>query len=334
MFIPLISFSNDEPYKTIKYKEHPSDSLFNYFINHADPRQPKKTSTAKNKISIGINSVFTDLETIQRISDSLMKNNITYKFETHGYYVDFLQTNKCRTQKSLSKSDYYYTSFNSSMFVPGGEAEKGLDLYYVGRTVDDNGKESTVKIVTLTTPAPQPPFPADSIGVFDEKISLTHVDEYINSLNTYDTSNLAVLITKPFKTELEKARAIFMWLNKNIKYDYDGLANNKFTVEVPDVLRKRVAVCDGYSRLFYYLCSGAGITSEYLHGLTPLGLHAWNAVRIDKKWYLIDATWGQRYFLMKPDIFFQDHFPLGINKWTLLPKHKFEKEWKENNLKN
>jgi len=322
--VPIISFGNNEPQKTINYNDCPSDSLLNYCIKKSASKQSNRDS----KVIISKASVFTDIKTIQRIEDSLLKNNIQFTSLSETYNVDLLKTYQLRLKKVVNKNDYYDTDSYSAISAPGGESDKGLDLYYVGRTVEENGKQSVVQIITLKTPDPLPQFALDSIGNLDETVSFSDVDNYINSLKTYDTSNLALRITKPFKTELEKVRAIFMWLNKNIQYDYIGLATKNFTVDVPDVLQKRVAVCDGYSRLFYYLCSGAGIISKYLSGLTPNGEHAWNAVRIDKRWYLIDATWGMKYFLIKPDVFIQDHFPLNQNKWTLLPNRISQENWK------
>lgn len=68
--------------------------------------------------------------------------------------------------------------------------------------------------------------------------------------------------------------------------------------------------------------------------------HAWNAVRLDGKWFLLDSTWGaghtdghayvkqfnEFYFLTDPAHFVNDHFPYMDNdmaesvKWQLLKK--------------
>src|SRR5690606_2162152 len=59
--------------------------------------------------------------------------------------------------------------------------------------------------------------------------------------------------------------------------------------------------------------------------------HAWNAVKIDNKWKLIDATWStgndeanpgsfnfsEEYFLIKPEKLILNHFPED-SKWQLL----------------
>jgi len=63
--------------------------------------------------------------------------------------------------------------------------------------------------------------------------------------------------------------------------------------------------------------------------------HSWNAVKLNQKWYVCDATWSSGYtlitsestnfihkyndgyFLTNPELFVKNHYPLN-EKWTLL----------------
>jgi hypothetical protein len=107
------------------------------------------------------------------------------------------------------------------------------------------------------------------------------------------------------------------------------------------VLRKRVAVCDGYSRLFKVLCTYSGIKAEIVQGYGRVNgggerkfktNHTWNAVQIDSVWKLLDVTWASGYttyaddfiqkqndfyFLTPADKFITDHYPEEL-RWTLL----------------
>jgi transglutaminase/protease-like cytokinesis protein 3 len=70
---------------------------------------------------------------------------------------------------------------------------------------------------------------------------------------------------------------------------------------------------------------------NYIVGENQQVNHAWNAVKIDKQWYLIDATWGAGtvinssfnkefnpfYFAPPPEEFIYSHFPQK-DKWQLL----------------
>ncbi|HVE61227.1 MAG TPA: transglutaminase domain-containing protein, partial [Chitinophagaceae bacterium] len=125
-----------------------------------------------------------------------------------------------------------------------------------------------------------------------------------------------------------------------------------------NVLRERVAVCDGYARLFKTLCDYAGIRSEIVTGYARTSFggvgdkfksnHTWNAVRIDSNWHLVDATWASGYFtynsdefikhynsyyfLTPPEDFIKDHFPENI-KWTLLTDPPTLKEFERSPFK-
>jgi len=69
------------------------------------------------------------------------------------------------------------------------------------------------------------------------------------------------------------------------------------------VLKSRKAICDGYANLFEALCQHAKVEAVkipgfakgagYVPGTRGRGEpHAWNAVKLDGKWQLLDATWG------------------------------------------
>jgi hypothetical protein len=190
-------------------------------------------------------------------------------------------------------------------------------------------------------------------------ISFTGFAQKKTAGSTDDISPAALSqqITASYTTEKQKVTAIFRWIIDNISYNImSGNRKGKMFYEEPEdtdrvlkplnervaemVLRKRVAVCDGYSRLFTTLCDYAGIRSEIITGYARTGRggakfrsnHKWNAVLIDSNWYLLDATWAcgfinwgdefikeydNRYFLTPPELFIQDHYPEDVN-WTLL----------------
>jgi hypothetical protein len=169
---------------------------------------------------------------------------------------------------------------------------------------------------------------------------------------------LAQQLTLPYNTEKEKVESIFRWITDNISYqsnsgiitsrqkrkpledDDTSMVLKPLNERVAEnVLRRREAVCDGYARLFKTLCDFAGIQSELITGYATgyrttifRSNHTWNAVFIDNKWYLLDATWASgyvnyrgeyvrsydsKYFLTPPHIFIRDHYPENI-KWSLL----------------
>lgn len=72
-------------------------------------------------------------------------------------------------------------------------------------------------------------------------------------------------------------------------------------------------VCCGYTSLVYKLCESKGIECYYVMGCAGENFkedetidHAWNIVRLDNQWYLIDATWldtsGNNSYVFNPNL--------------------------------
>jgi transglutaminase/protease-like cytokinesis protein 3 len=155
-------------------------------------------------------------------------------------------------------------------------------------------------------------------------------------------------------------RAIFGWITENISYNTRGYSvskkrkNDKVYSEPEDtsaelkplvehvaeiVLRRRTAVCDGYTKLFKALCDHAGVQNEIISGYGVSNYssgkfktnHTWNAVYTDSSWHLLDVTWASGfilagdfihrydnyYFFTPPQYFIRDHYPEDL-RWTLM----------------
>ncbi|MBN3298500.1 KY peptidase, partial [Amia calva] len=128
------------------------------------------------------------------------------------------------------------------------------------------------------------------------------------------------------------------------EYDVKGLHNaNLRSTDPEDILRTGKGVCAGYSALFQKMCSLAGVECvvisgyakgiNYFQGMSFKGdsNHAWNAVKLQGRWHLLDSTWGagdvnddhftfkykEFYFLTHPALFIGNHFPKE-GTWQLL----------------
>ena len=92
------------------------------------------------------------------------------------------------------------------------------------------------------------------------------------------------------------------------------------------------AVCAGYSQAFNYLCKQNGldcITLRYQDPVYNLDSHLWNAVRLDGKWYQMDAEMDD---FQCPGIFSYDFFLVGIeDKINDVPfldyQHRYETDY-------
>lgn len=161
---------------------------------------------------------------------------------------------------------------------------------------------------------------------------------------------LAAYLSSAAADDAERARAIFRWIAHRIDYDAETFFSGRFrnlTSDPEAVLLRRRAVCDGYAELFVALARRSGLEAVkisghakgfgYRNGHTPAGPanHAWNAVRIGGRWYLLDATWGAgsldaerqafrrgfepHFFLTPPERFIYRHLPEDA-RWQLLER--------------
>lgn len=191
---------------------------------------------------------------------------------------------------------------------------------------------------------------------FAQKISEVDkiVAKYPKSFDS--TEKLADRIEKDFDSDYDRARAIYSWIAFNIRYDYNAYLNPprvqgfSYSSEaekqrkikqlndnlIQKAFKSKKAVCEGFTALYQHLASLMGIKCEIIRGDSKISVrdigrkttssnHAWNMVLIDKKWRLLDVTWGQgyydsskgrmvndfnpAYFDTDPDYFFAKHFP-------------------------
>ena len=175
--------------------------------------------------------------------------------------------------------------------------------------------------------------------------------------------DLAEKLTAPLAKDEEKFRAIYVWVCKNIQSDYEfyresklkrerlignpsalGQWEKEFSVRVfKKLVAEHKTVCTGYAYLVKELATCAGLTCVMINGygrtaqanIGGMGIpnHSWNAIQLNSKWYLCDATWSSgafnteagtfvkkynnNYFLSAPDLFIRNHFPLD-SAWMLL----------------
>jgi hypothetical protein len=178
----------------------------------------------------------------------------------------------------------------------------------------------------------------------DTEFDFTKIDEHARSVSeskATSVKSLAKSLIARYKTGTEKVRAIYVWVTHNVKYDMRLLSENSgLTIEQkkrkqqPErILKSKRAVCEGYTNLFVALCEEAGLPCHFVTGYTKNvdgqinpTTHAWNVVKVDGAWHLVDATWGaggfeegkrkyvknmdEAFFLAKPEDFIQDHFPV------------------------
>lgn len=102
-------------------------------------------------------------------------------------------------------------------------------------------------------------------------------------------------------TDYQKTLAIFEYLVDMVDYDYDAYeaidtddSTNNVCYFLEGVFEYNRAVCDGKSKAFVLLCRMEGIECLRDFGSSPTGGagHAWNYVKLDGVWYMVDTTAG------------------------------------------
>jgi len=165
------------------------------------------------------------------------------------------------------------------------------------------------------------------------------------------------IYARKITNELEKARAIFLWLCSK---DLSKLTFHNVEAGSPEeILMSLKKGQTTYAVVYETLCSYAGLHCKTLSGyakgaeykpgmkfVSEQGQHSWNAVLVDGTWRLVDCHWAARrlvgkkvtvedvryeldeyYFMPDPHQLIFTHFPDELN-WQLLEQsislHDFE----------
>ncbi|APZ47981.1 hypothetical protein BW723_17490 [Polaribacter reichenbachii] len=156
-------------------------------------------------------------------------------------------------------------------------------------------------------------------------INFTKADKIANATKTkrlYELNKLTYDLTSNLETDVEKLRAIYVWICNNIANDFrlytlnerkrnrfekDSLKlenwNSKFKkILFKKLLKKKKTICTGYAYLLKEMCKIVGIESYMVNGFARTATvdfstltmpnHTWNVVKLNNKWYLCDPTWS------------------------------------------
>ncbi|RXM29405.1 Kyphoscoliosis peptidase [Acipenser ruthenus] len=151
-------------------------------------------------------------------------------------------------------------------------------------------------------------------------------------------SRIVHCVTQGAQSELERVRAIWIWLCHNIQYDVSGYLGLSEKMCSPDqVIQAGKGMCCGYSRICLEMCREVGIkcmeVSGYGKGIgyrlgqsyqNKKSNHMWNAVQLGGHWYLLDSCWGagtvdieSMTFIQRPEDFIDSHCP-DDPQWQLM----------------
>ena len=266
--------------------------------------------------------------------------------EREIHAVNLLTDNATHCGVGLAKRDnYYYVTFIATREAP------------VSQEVELTPSVIPIPASPEPKPAPVPPPKPEPTAVETLRpgardiladINFDQIDQH--AMNTPESvtdsiEKLAAYLTEPAENDLEKARAIYRWITQNIAYDVESFFSGSYKSTNPEnVLVSRSSICHGYSNLFERLGKQVGLEVitisgwakgySYSIGEPIIGgtNHAWNAIKMNEGWYLIDSTWGagavssdgtfnkrfvSNYFCTTPEQFVYAHLPEDKD-WQLL----------------
>ncbi len=184
----------------------------------------------------------------------------------------------------------------------------------------------------------------------------TKIDSIITAYpNFKKAEDLATKISLDFSSDEDKVKAAFYWLTQNIRYNIKQLYNPKkrsynFRYRSEEEKQQKLqafkdnivtktfitksGVCEEYAQSFKKICDLLHIEASVIKGYVKndaqeIGIpsnvpeHAWNAVKLNSKWILLDATWAagyaynkrwvkkfnSYYYNIPKDKIFKTHFP-------------------------
>lgn len=147
---------------------------------------------------------------------------------------------------------------------------------------------------------------ADGSPVLDalnyQSINLSQVDKnsrFINEASPMTTaiSLATTYVCRPYRSDVQRLRAIFTWVSEKICWDedFEGEINTR------DVIQSKRGCAEEYAVLVMEMCSAVGIQCEVIRGylkapgdtaelnLMPKSNHWWNAVLVDGEWRMMDC---------------------------------------------
>ncbi len=240
------------------------------------PKDPKTDHTALSRDSYyqysNLNK--TQRQIYNKIYDSISKINNIIDIEKYDLNSD--EVNAIYSMVLADNPQFFWVSKFCTYTISSQGSEKTitrLNIYYTdGQKTDD----------------------IDG----DRFISMADRDKISEQISSFYAKTEAFLKTvSPSASDLEKERLIHDFVLRNITYDSYSAATTPTLVNCPrawdayGAMVNGTAVCEGYSKLFQYLCYQVGINATYVCGTAEGASHAWNTVKQGGMWYHVDTTW-------------------------------------------
>lgn len=201
-------------------------------------------------------------------------------------------TLKCTVKPTLGGTGKWTVSYNTAAYGTVRDVVFYLEMkdwsndyttvYYVEKT----GQQGTITSCRIVSGGS---YRMVVLARFGSMTSYYYDEYYFTIQDDASHTSLTEKITQVINscrssTQWQTALNLHDWLVTHVYYDPN------YEYYGADMILRGYGVCDGYSKAYYMLCRAAGITVSRVLG-TAGGSHAWNAVKLDGKWYYVDPTW-------------------------------------------
>ena len=206
----------------------------------------------------------------------------------------------CRFEvaSSLSVDTIYYVVF---YYTAEGIDYKQWDIYITKRT---DGTLTMLKSLAYD-------FNVERCSeLWTDAQSLDECLQPQNDVNCDDPEVIAIAedITRGCTTDWEKSYAIYTYIVSNFSYDFIQIEDRTYVYQddAAALLRRKIAVCEGFGNTFVSLCRAVGVPAAVSFGIGANAYdlihdnsyiedegpnHAWACVCLDGTWYHVDPTW-------------------------------------------
>ena len=337
VIIFIISFSNSLPHfifdgiksshKCIKEKSQLSFSIFGTLTEKANLRKIRIHDYLIDDIGLFKCSFSENEDQLNEKRKQKIVCSITGQFRRNGYI--------------LEEPKVYGFDFMTEEGVSSWPKIPEKKTFLIGECGEEIELENEPILLSDSTSYSNP-LEMVRKGIVDKALAELPKRETINESGM--CSLMKNLQQKYSFNEAESAYFVYKWLGENIAYDCYSYVHGGINYSESYAYTEGKGVCNSYSLIFNTMCKTLGLEvvqivgyskgASFVDGKIPTKTdHAWNAVKIDSKYYLIDSTWGtgycngdvfnknfnDLYFCTNPEIFIRKHLPAD-SKWQLLTK--------------
>ena len=116
----------------------------------------------------------------------------------------------------------------------------------------------------------------------------------------YDVTNTYLSTIKSTDSEAMRAMLLYYAVIEKLNYDYDLIGDNYEKLSKDEanlksspyyVLTEKSGICTNIAQAYMFLCTQADIPCGTVLHVGGAGMHMWNVVQIDGKFYYCDPTW-------------------------------------------